>query len=324
MIAPMNSSGSALQTNSAAPRQDAALDIQVNGYGGIDFNQDALSAQDLHTCCQQLVDDGVQGILATFVTEQVELMTQRIARLLELRDQDPLVKTMDHGSHIEGPFINPAPGFRGAHPEDAIRPADLDAMQGLVNAGGGLVQLVTLAPEQDPQCNVTGWLIKQGIVVSAGHTDASMDQLRAATDAGLSMFTHLGNGCPAQMSRHDNIIQRALSLRDQLWLCFIADGVHVPFFALQNYLNLAGLDRSIVVTDAMAAAGLGPGRYRLGRWDLNVGEDLAVRSPDGSHLVGSAMTMRQACNNLQQHLGLTAHQIQQLTQTNPAKALGLS
>ena len=115
-------------------------------------------------------------------------------------------------------------------------------------------RLVTLAPERDPGLKVTRWLAGQAILVSAGHCDASTDQLRAAIDAGLSMFTHLGNGCPTTLHRHDNIIQRVLSLRKRLTISFIADGVHVPAAALGNYLRLAGVDRSIVVTDAITAA----------------------------------------------------------------------
>ena len=110
------------------------------------------------------------------------------------------------------------------------------------------------------------------------------------------MFTHLGNGCPMQMHRHDNVVQRVLSVAQEgrLWVCFIADGAHVPFFALRNYLKLVGFDRAIVVSDAVAPAGLGPGRYTLGRWDLVIGDDLVARAPDGSHLVGSAATLQAA------------------------------
>ena len=98
---------------------------------------------------------------------------------------------------------------------------------------------VTLAPERDNGFAVTRMLAGRGIIVSAGHTDATLEELRGAVDAGLSMFTHVGNGCPMHMNRHDNIVQRALSLSDRLWLCFIADGAHVPFVALGNYLRLA-------------------------------------------------------------------------------------
>src|SRR5206468_748541 len=176
---------------------------------------------------------------------------------------------------------------------------------------------LTLAPERDANLATTKWLTNQNVVVSAGHTDASLDELKAAVDAGLTMFTHVGNGCPMTgMHRHDNIIQRALHLHEKLWLCFIADGVHVPPVALKNYLELAG-DRAVVVTDAIAPAGLGPGRYTLGRWDLLIGDDMVARAPDGSHFVGSAITMRQSHAILRDRLGLSEDRCRQLLTTNP-------
>jgi N-acetylglucosamine-6-phosphate deacetylase len=297
------------------------IDLQVNGYGGVDFNQDDLSAEDLHQACESLARDGVRSILAAIITEDLGRMCRRLARLVELRRADPLAAGMIAGFHIEGPFINPADGYRGAHPRDAVRPADVDSASRLLEAADGLARIVTLAPECDQGMRVTRMLTSQNVLVSAGHSDASLDQLRAAIDAGLGMFTHVGNACPMTMHRHDNIIQRVLSLSEKLWLSFIADGVHVPFFALGNYLRLAGMQRCVVVSDAIAPAGKGPGRYRLGRWDLVIGDDLAARAPDGSHLVGSAMTMKQAESNLRTHLGLSPEQVRQLTSTNPGKVL---
>lgn len=299
------------------------FDLQVNGYAGVDFNQDGLTAEALHAACVALRGDGVDGILATIITEHVGTMCGRLRRLVELREQDKLVQDVVHGFHIEGPFISGADGYRGAHPADAVRPAEPDAMQKLLDAANGMTKLVTLAPECDAGLAVTRLLADRGVVVSAGHTDASLAQLEAAIDAGLSMFTHLGNGSPMQMHRHDNVIQRALSLGDRLWLCFIADGVHVPFFTLQNYLALAGIERCVVVTDAIAPAGLGPGRYTLGRWKLDIGDDLVARAADGSHLVGSAINMPRASENLRQGAGLDDKQIRALTQINPRCALGL-
>jgi N-acetylglucosamine-6-phosphate deacetylase len=297
------------------------FDLQVNGYAGVDFNSDGLTARPLHCCCEKLAQDGVGQILATIITADVDAMCRRLARIVELRERDPLARQMIAGFHIEGPFINETKGYRGAHPEEAIRPADPDMMRRLLDAAGGLTKLVTLAPERDADFAVTRLLANQGIVVSAGHTDASLDDLKAAIDAGLSMFTHLGNGCPMQLNRHDNIIQRALSLSDRLWLTFIADGVHVPWPALRNYLRAATLDRCIVVTDAISAASLGPGRYTLGHWDLLVGEDRVARAPDGSHLVGSAGTMPLSRSNLRSHLALTDEQIDRLTLHNPRLAV---
>jgi N-acetylglucosamine-6-phosphate deacetylase len=298
------------------------FDLQVNGYGGVDFNRDDLNAADLHRACERLEADGVTGLLATIITDDLAAMCRRLSALAAIRDRDPLVRRLIAGIHIEGPFLNESDGYRGAHPRDAIRPADVDSMTRLLAAAQGLTRVVTLAPERDQSMAVTRFLASQGIVVSAGHSDATIDDLQRAIDAGLSMFTHVGNGCPMLMHRHDNIVQRALSLADRLWLCFIADGAHVPFTALGNYLKLAGYDRCIVVTDAIAPAGLGPGRYKFGRWDLVIGEDMVSRAPDRSHFVGSAVTMRQSAENLRTVLGLSDTVIRKVTFDNPRAVAG--
>jgi N-acetylglucosamine-6-phosphate deacetylase len=300
------------------------FDLQVNGYGGIDFNSDGVTADQLHLVCERLIADGIDGILATIITADVEAMVRRLSNLQILRGRDDLAGRVIAGIHIEGPFLNENPGYRGAHPAHAIRPADRDLMARLLDAAGGLARLVTLAPERDESLAVTRFLVENGIRVSAGHSDASLDELRRAIDAGLGMFTHVGNGCPMLLPRHDNIIQRALSLSESLWLTFIADGVHVPWPALRNYFRAAGIERCIVVTDAIAAAGLGPGRYTLGHWDLLIGDDMVARAPDGSHLVGSAGTMPRSHRNLVEHLHLSEDQAELLTTRNPRAAMGLT
>jgi N-acetylglucosamine-6-phosphate deacetylase len=302
-----------------------SFDLQVNGYGGVDFNQDGLTADDLHRACVRLEADGVEGALATVITEDVDRMCLRLSNLVRLREADPLAKRVIPGLHIEGPFINENVGYRGAHPADAIRPADADVMRRLLDAAGGLTRIVTLAPERDRSQAVTRLLRRAGVVVSAGHCDPSLDQFRAAIDAGATMFTHLGNACPGSLHRHDNVVQRTLSLAAEgrlPWVTFIADGAHIPFFALRNYLRIVGLDRAIIISDAIAPAGLGPGRYTLGRWDLQIDDDLVARSPDGSHLVGSAVSLKVAEQNLVKHVGLTLDQARQLTNDNARRSIG--
>ena len=299
------------------------VDLQVNGYAGVDFNADDLSAEQLHLACQRLREDGVAGILATIITADLPTMASRLRRIADIRQRDRLVSDLVWGVHIEGPFINEQPGYVGAHPPRDVRPGDVDLMKALVEAGGGLVRLVTLAPERDPGLKVTRWLADRQILVSAGHCNATIEELRAAIDAGLSLFTHLGNGCPMLMHRHDNIIQRALSLRQGLTMCFIADGVHVPVAALGNYLRLAGIERSIVVSDAIAAASLGPGRYTLGGQSVDVGADLVARSADGSHFIGSTATMPRMAALLGEQLGLSNDDIQSLLLHNPRRVLGI-
>lgn len=298
------------------------FDLQLNGYRGVDFNADNLSADSCHAACASLRADGVAGVLATIITDDLDRMAARLARISAIRRQDPLATGVIRGMHVEGPFLNPEPGYAGAHPRESIRPADLDAAKQLVDAAEGLVRIVTLAPEHDPGLRVTRWLAEQKIVVSAGHCNPSLDQLRAAIDAGLAMFTHLGNGCPLLLQRHDNIIQRVLSLADRIWVCFIGDGVHIPYPTLANYLKCVPADRAIIVSDGLSAAGLGAGRYTLGAQTVEVGEDRVARSPDGSHFMGAAATLPQIAAGLRDKAGLDEAAIRRFMRINPARALG--
>jgi N-acetylglucosamine-6-phosphate deacetylase len=299
------------------------LDLQVNGYAGTDFNRDGLTAEALHHACECLREDGCHEILATFITDHITTLEQRISTLITLREKDPLAREVIAGIHIEGPFINAEKGYVGAHPPAAVKPANVEDAKRLLDACGGLARLVTLAPECDGRYHTTEYLTSNGITVSAGHCNPSLQTLEAAIGHGLSMFTHVGNGCPVQMHRHDNIIQRALALHDRLWLCFIPDGVHVPFFVLKNYLSSIGLEKTIFVTDAISAARLGPGKHTLAGWDIQIGADLVARSPDGTHFVGSTVTVPRIQANALQELGLSKAELATVLDANPRKAVGL-
>lgn len=304
-----------------------SFDLQVNGYAGVDFNSAKLTPEMLHDACLRLREDGVQGFLLTLITDDLAAMEAQLRRLVRMRQADELARELVVGFHIEGPFLNENTGFRGTHPQQFVIPASPAAAARLVEAGDGLVRLMTLAPERDERFRTTRWLYENDVRIAAGHCDATLEQLRRAIDAGLSIFTHLGNGCPLEMNRHDNIVQRALSLSAELWLCFIGDGVHLPSFALQNYLRAAGIERCVMVTDAIAPAGLGPGRYTLGNLELEIGADMVARAPvaaGGAYLAGSALTMPQTFTYLQTHLRLAPEAIRMLTDDNPRRALGLA
>lgn len=300
-----------------------AFDLQVNGYAGVDFNADELEPEDLARVCARLREDGVDQILATVVTAAPRQMLARVARIAELCARDAAAARTIAGIHVEGPFLSAVPGFVGAHPAEHTRDADPGLLTALLDAGAGRVRLVTLAPERDPKLTLVSTCRGRGVTVAAGHTDASLAMLERAIDAGLSLFTHLGNGCPQLLPRHDNIVQRALSLADRMSCCFIADGAHIPFFALRNYLRIASIERSIIVTDAISAAGLGPGRFPFAGQTVTIGEDLVPRPAQGDHLVGSATTMPRAIENLRTHCGLDLADLRRICRDNPRRALGL-
>lgn len=299
------------------------FDLQVNGYAGTDFCSSSLNAEQLHHACRTLADDGVDAILATLITDDLTSLLDKISNLVRLREEDELARRVIAGFHVEGPFLNPSPGYVGAHEPEHVRPACLEDAQAILDAGAGLVKLLTLAPEQDSGAGVTKFLVEQGVVVSAGHCDPSLDQLKESIDGGLSMVTHFGNGCPVELPRHDNVLQRFLSLHEHLWFCFIPDGAHVDFYALKNYLDLVRVDRSIMTTDAISAATLGPGMHEISGISVEVDEDGVARRPGSANLAGSTSTMPILLRNLSEELGLSQEEIVKLVDRNPRKALGL-
>lgn len=296
------------------------IDLQINGYRGIDFNDPGMTDQQLHDACVHLIQDGVAGCLPTVITGEIDHMVACLRQIARGYQNDPVVRQVVWGVHIEGPFLNETPGYIGAHPAHCARIADVDTTKILLEAANGLARIVTLAPERDPQGKVTRFLADQGVVVAAGHTDASLDDLRQGIDQGLSMMTHLGNGCPMLLHRHDNIIQRVLSLADHLWISLIADGAHVPWFAFANYVSRSGPSRTVVVSDAISAAGLGPGAFMLGGRSVQVDDDLVPRAPDKSHFIGSAITMQRAVENLRAQ-GYHDSLINQWCDLNPRRIL---
>lgn len=300
------------------------FDLQINGYAGVDFCSLDLSGEEMRRACEALAADGIEGILATIITDSVDRLCSKLDAMVRFRESDPLIASMVRGFHVEGPFLNPAPGYIGAHPPDCVVPANPDDAARILEAGQGLVRLVTLAPEFDERFDTVRFLSGQGATVSAGHCDPDLDTLKGAIDAGLSMITHLGNGCPVVLPRHDNFIQRVLALSDRLWVCFIPDGAHVPFFALKNYLRLVGVERAIFTSDAIVAAGLGPGTYDLSGSPIEVDEAGVARRPGSPNLAGSTIRGFQVVKNLRDELGLDEEEVARVYRRNPLKALGLA
>jgi len=299
------------------------FDLQVNGYAGVDFNDEDLTAQRMAEACRQLMGRGVDRILATIITAPLDVMVRRVAGLAQIIETQPEVAAVVAGIHIEGPFLLNEPGYVGAHPAAAVIPADRDAAERLVEAGRGQVRLWTLAPEVDPQGRVIGYLRQQGIVVAAGHCNPTRDQLQAAIDQGLQMFTHLGNGCPVQLPRHDHIINRVLSLAEHLKISLIADGQHVPAFALKLYLQLIPEQNIVIVSDAISAAGLPPGCYPLGGQTIRVDQrGVAWAAGDGGNLAGSTADLPQMFDWLVDDLGFSAQRVETWMSDHPRALLG--
>ena len=265
------------------------VDVQVNGYAGVDFQQDDLSETDLLHAVGQLGQACCEKILFTLVTDDWEAMTRRLARAKQFRDTNPKLGRAIAGWHIEGPFLSAEAGYCGAHPADKMLKPTRERIAELRALAGDDPLLLTMAPEVNGALKGFATARELGIHVSIGHTNAPAHILRRMTAAGPTGFTHLGNGCPATLDRADNILWRALDTPG-LTCGLIPDRWHVSPALFRLIHRLVDPDCIYYTTDAMAAAGAPPGKYRLGQLELEVGPEQIVRLPGTANLAGSALT----------------------------------
>jgi len=298
------------------------FDFQVNGFGGVDFQRDDISIGDLRRATLALRQHGVRAILATLTTADIMKLSRRFEGFERARTHDRDISQMIAGYHLEGPWISPLPGFRGAHPADPIHAPSISEFNRLQGAAGGRIRLVTLAPEWPGSPEFIAEIVRQGVHVSLGHTDASDTEIDGAIKAGARFATHLGNGTPAVLPRHDNIIQRLLS-RDELTACLIPDGVHLPPFVLRNLFRAKPPGRVLFTTDAMAGAGAPPGNYTLGDMAVVIGADRIARQPGGEGFAGSTLTPDEGMSRTAAFLDLSLPEARRLWSEVPAAAFGV-
>jgi N-acetylglucosamine-6-phosphate deacetylase len=298
------------------------FDLQVNGYGGVDFQQDLVTEDDLVSAARQLRLAGCGRFLLTLITDDWTRLTTRLRHVRKTRARLPELQRAIVGWHIEGPFLSAEPGFCGAHDPKFMR----DPTPGLIEDLRAITEadpvLLTLAPERPGSIAAIAHAVSLGFKVSLGHTDASREELQAAVRAGATGFTHLANGCPQALDRHDNILWRVLETGG-LTVSLIPDRIHVSpsFFRLAHRLLPPG--SVYYTTDAMAAAGAKPGRYRLGAMELEVGSDQVVRRPGQPYLAGSALSPIEGVRRAAEMLRCGWREVWPRLSQNPARLMGL-
>jgi len=294
------------------------VDIQVNGFAGIDFNNPAATHTEIATAIEAIVATGVTRCLPTVITGSPDDMVACLANLRAAQRGLPAIA----GVHVEGPHIGPEDGPRGAHPARWVRPPDLAEFQCWQEATEGNVRLVTLSPHWPDAAAYIRAITSAGTTASIGHTGATADQIAAAVDAGATLSTHLGNGAHAVMSRHPNYIWDQLA-EDRLSASFIVDGIHLGQAYLRTALRAKTVARTILVTDASSPAGAAPGRYRLGEQDADLTVDGRVVLAGTDKLAGSALRMNEGIANVMRLGGLSLKDAVRSATTNPARIIHL-
>ncbi len=272
------------------------IDIQVNGIAGVDFNRSGLDTAAMERAVSALQRAGVTRFFPTVVTASEETMAACLRAIVDACRASPAAAAAVAGIHLEGPFISPRDGARGAHPREHVVAPDLALFERLQEAAAGRIVLVTLAAEWPGAPAFIVALRRRGVRCALGHTLADTAQIAAAVDAGAVLSTHLGNGIPATLPRHVNPLVDQLA-EDRLTASAILDGHHLPDNVIRVLRRAKGDDRLLLTSDGVALTGMPPGRY-----EGQVGGTVEL-SPDGrlslvgtEYLAGSASTLLDGVN----------------------------
>jgi len=297
------------------------VDLQVNGYKGVDFSSRDLTTADFMRASGQLLEAGTTAFLPTMITSPQAVYKHNlpiIAKVMQSREFHGRLL----GIHLEGPFISPEEGVCGAHNPAWIRTPDIDYLKQLIEWADGKVVLITIAAELKGAEQLAQYAVEQKIAVSLGHQMASEKDLNRLVHAGAVSLTHLGNGVPAMLPRHENPIWAGLA-EDRLVAMIITDGHHLPASVIKTIIRSKGPGRCIVVSDSAPLAGLGPGSYETLGHKVVLEEGGRLHDPATGYLVGSSATMLQCMNHLSSLNLMSLDELVTMGFYNPLKLIGL-
>jgi N-acetylglucosamine-6-phosphate deacetylase len=299
------------------------VDLQINGYGGVEFNDPQLSVEKVQRVAVSQDAFGVTSFLATTTTDSHAVFAHALATIARAIDQLSDVAARIPGIHLEGPFISPDDGPRGAHPKQHVRPPDWDEFARLQDLAQGRIKLLTISPEYDSAADLIRKVSKTGVLVAIGHTKATSDQIQAAVDAGARMSTHLGNGAHPQIRRHPNYIWDQLA-DDRLVASLIADGHHLPPAVVKSMVRAKTAERIVLVSDITSMGGMPPGKYQTGLGELEVlpsGKLVPAGQP--GILAGAALPIHVCVANVMRFAGVDLPTAIAMASTRPAELIGI-
>jgi N-acetylglucosamine-6-phosphate deacetylase len=250
------------------------IDLQVNGFGGVDYDQPDLQHADLGSSIRSLYATGITRFFPTVITGSPTHMLRVLQNLAAAKRSLPEGVAIA-GFHVEGPHISRDEGPVGAHPREWVRPPDLEEYHRWQDATDNQVRMVTITPEWPGASRYIERITAEGVVAAIGHTNATDREITEAVAAGATVSTHLGNGCHKVLPRHPNCIWAQLA-EDRLMASFIVDGVHLPPSYVKAAMRAKGIERSLLVTDASAPAGAEPGVYTVGEQKVELTPDNRV------------------------------------------------
>lgn len=305
-----------------ATRVPGFVDLQVNGFRGVDFSDPELTPEAAREAFHAVLESGTAAFLPTVITSSPSLYRRNIPLLVKVMGRDEFEGRV-LGLHLEGPFISSVPGAVGAHDPAYVREPDMVLLDELLDLAAGRMTLLTVAAELTGVGDLVREACRRGVSVSVGHSLYWCDDLDRLHAAGARALTHLGNGLPNQLPRHVNPIWAGLA-DERYAVMAIADGHHLPLPVLKVFVRAVGVDRLIVVSDAAPVAGLPPGEYQVLGNRAILEPTGRLYNPDKQCLVGSAATMLLCMNTLASLGLLTLDDLLRIGVTNPLRLIGIS
>lgn len=312
-----------LRSNAGLPNVYLApglIEIQVNGYMGVDFSDQELTREQMLEATRALWKEGVTSYYPTVITRDQERLEKSFS-LLEETLEDELMGLSIPGFHLEGPYLSPVKGYRGAHPEEHIRLPDWLEFSALQAAAQGGIKLITVAPEMEGAISFIEKCRDSGVVVSLGHHNGTADIIEQAVKAGASLSTHLGNGCANEINRHHNPLWPQLA-NEGLSISIIADGAHLTLEEVKTFYKVKGAEKTILVSDALSFAGLPLGEYEKDGHSYLLTEEV-VKYPEENVLAGAVQPLSKCVGNIMRFTDCSLKDAIEMASANPARLMGL-
>jgi N-acetylglucosamine-6-phosphate deacetylase len=296
------------------------IDLQVNGHAGLDFKECAGKIGEIRGAIRHLWSGGTAYCLPTLITGRRAETTASLHSLEQVRREQPEGVSI-LGYHLEGPYISPEDGYRGAHPKELCRPPDRAEFREWWEASGHNIKIVSLAPEWPGAIEFIQYVRSLGVRAAIAHSRAEQPRIAAAGLAGADLSVHLGNGIPRILARHPNVVWEQLA-RDELWASVIMDGEHLDASTFSGFMKVKG-EKIFLVSDASRWAGAQPGEYQFAGRAIRVEENGRLYFTDNGGLLGSGRYLHQCVSFLVGSFPMDEKMAVEMASLRPAKYMGL-
>jgi len=298
------------------------IDNQINGYVSIGFSSPELTVEGIRTATRALWKAGVTTFLPTVVTSSHERLMENFAILAKATHDREIGQSVS-GFHLEGPYISPIDGFRGAHNKQWVRPPDWEEFKKVNEMAENKILQITIAPEVEGAMEFIHNCVRKGIVVALGHHNGSTEIIKQAVDAGAVIATHLGNGCANMIHRHDNPLWQQLA-DDRLMASIIVDGFHLRPEEVQVFYKVKGVERIVLTSDVTKLAGMPPGEYSYDGRDVVLTPEGCIKFPAQNVLAGAASPISKGVGNIIKFTQCSLADAINMASKNPARLYGFN